>query len=227
MSASSVCSLGLDGRYLLGYESFGILGRARSGGIKPQATPMEASSILAVNGGHRHSCGVGIDRKAYCWGINPDGQIGDGTVSVAFTPKRAGTLTGVEAISAGGRHSCAVLQNGDLYCWGDNQQRQLGLGVTDEKVPSPSLVNGLPPVIQVATGLDTTCAVGQDQILSCWGADNYGQTGQVQGAQTRSLPSQVPGLTGVTQVAMWSRTVCAVTGAGQLYVGVIIVRDKW
>ncbi|MEC7750442.1 MAG: hypothetical protein VX405_02930 [Myxococcota bacterium] len=215
----SVCSLGLDGRiFCWGMNPFGILGRARSGGIIPQATPMETSRrFLAVNGGHRHSCGVGIDRKAYCWGINPDGQIGDGTVSVAFTPKRAGTLTGVEAISAGGRHSCAVLQNGDLYCWGDNQQRQLGLGVTDEKVPSPSLVNGLPPVIQVATGLDTTCAVDQDQILSCWGADNYGQTGQVQGAQTRSLPSQVPGLTGVTQVAMWSRTVCAVTGAGQLY----------
>ncbi len=219
MGRFTVCSLGLDGRvFCWGMNPFGALGRAQAGGIIPEANPMETGRrFLSLSGGNRHSCGVGTDRKVYCWGINPDGQIGDGTVSVAFTPKRAGTLTAVEEVAAGGRHSCARLQNGEVYCWGDNQQRQLGLGIADEKVPSPTRVAAMPAASQVAAGQDTTCAVGQDQLLYCWGSDNYGQTGQVEGAQTRSTPSPVVGLTGVTQVSMWSRTVCAVTGAGQLY----------
>src|SRR3712207_1155025 len=34
-----------------------------------------------VSGGSEHTCGVTSDNRAYCWGRNNEGQLGDGTLS--------------------------------------------------------------------------------------------------------------------------------------------------
>jgi alpha-tubulin suppressor-like RCC1 family protein len=65
----------------------------------PESTPRlaaAAGSPLAfsqVSSGGAHSCGVTSDGRAYCWGSNAFGRLGDGTTSDRLTPTRvAGTM---------------------------------------------------------------------------------------------------------------------------------------
>jgi alpha-tubulin suppressor-like RCC1 family protein len=43
-------------------------------------------SFAAVSGGTWHSCGLAVGGAAYCWGNNPDGELGDGTTTNRLTP---------------------------------------------------------------------------------------------------------------------------------------------
>jgi prepilin-type N-terminal cleavage/methylation domain-containing protein len=66
-------------------------------------------------------CGIGDDGKAYCWGENNCGQVGDGTrvdkPSPAAVPLPTG-VTSFKAISPGDAITCAIGNNDKVYCWG-------------------------------------------------------------------------------------------------------------
>jgi alpha-tubulin suppressor-like RCC1 family protein len=74
----------------------------------PEATPslaISATQALAfsqVSGGDRHTCGVTTDNRAYCWGVNDYGQLGDGTTTYASRRCHSGfaTLARVSSIPA-------------------------------------------------------------------------------------------------------------------------------
>ena len=99
--------------------------------------------VLAV--GHSHTCGLVAGGVAYCWGLNSNGQLGDGTTTDASGPKAvAGGLT-FKAISAGiGLYTCAITTAGAVYCWGRNDVGQLGNGGTNNSA-MPVAVSGWPP----------------------------------------------------------------------------------
>jgi len=88
------------------------------------------------------SCGVVKGGKAYCWGINGQGQLGRSTTGGYFTTPQAvaGGLL-FSGIRAGAVHTCGLTGTGAAYCWGDNSKGQLGDG-TDVAKDSPSLVFG-------------------------------------------------------------------------------------
>src|SRR5687768_4472971 len=59
----------------------------------PAPTPALATGLTHVlafrqvsAGPLRHTCGVTTDDRAYCWGINDNGQLGDGTTTQRLTP---------------------------------------------------------------------------------------------------------------------------------------------
>jgi alpha-tubulin suppressor-like RCC1 family protein len=43
------------------------------------ASAAAALAFVQVNGGGFHTCGVATDGRAFCWGGNNFGQLGDGT----------------------------------------------------------------------------------------------------------------------------------------------------
>jgi alpha-tubulin suppressor-like RCC1 family protein len=59
-------------------------------------------------------------------------------------------------------------------------------------------------VTAIAAAANTTCAVIQDGTVDCWGYDNVGQLGNGTSGATVSVPrpAAVPGLSGVTGIAM-------------------------
>lgn len=97
----------------------------------PVAVPVSvdiANGTLTLGGGH--SCFLGTDSVAYCWGRNVEGQLGDGTNESRPTPLPAAGGMHFTSISAGHMHTCGVDLEGSLYCWGANEAGQLGDGTT-------------------------------------------------------------------------------------------------
>jgi hypothetical protein len=123
-------------------------------GASGRATvPAGLSGITQVSAGRDHTCAVGTGGTVTCWGGNDYGQ--------ATVP--AG-LTGVSQVSAGWAHTCALMA-GEVKCWGTSY-----LGATS--VPSAARSG----VTHVSAGLNFTCAVGARAAVTCWGANQYGQS---------------------------------------------------
>ena len=74
-----------------------------------------------VESNFQHSCGVTFpDNKAYCWGENTDGRLGDGTLTNRSKPAAVAGGLLFRQITAGYRHTCGVATDNRAYCWGLN-----------------------------------------------------------------------------------------------------------
>jgi alpha-tubulin suppressor-like RCC1 family protein len=97
----------------------------------------------AVAAGGAHSVALQSDGTLWTWGLNEDGQLGNGTdgpFTNVTTPQRIGTDTDWVAISAGRDHTLALRTDGSLWAWGDNGWGQLGIGTFDDaNAPQPVL----------------------------------------------------------------------------------------
>ena len=94
-----------------------------------------------VSAGIFHTCGVATDGRAYCWGRNPFGGLGDGTFEDRLRPTAvAGGLT-FRQVSVGDGFSCGVTTDGLAYCWGWGFDGILGNGSTQNS-PVPVAVRG-------------------------------------------------------------------------------------
>ena len=43
-------------------------------------------TIIYINSNSSHTCAVAFDNKAYCWGQNDKGQLGNGLTSTSYSP---------------------------------------------------------------------------------------------------------------------------------------------
>jgi len=76
-------------------------------------------------------------------------------------------------------------------------------------------VSGVTGSVTVASGTDHSCAATADGVVTCWGADRYGQSSGVADVALSVGPSVVPGVTG-TQLALGERHSCVLSDAGGL-----------
>lgn len=175
-------------------------------------------SALAVEGGRRHACAIGLDRTVSCWGANSFGQLGDGNPFVQeVRPRKVAEVHDVVDLALGSDFSCAIDSSGGGWCWGQNVSGQIGDGaeLTLNLVPSR-----LPPdfaATQISAGYFHVCARTASGSAMCWGDGALGQLGT--GSWTnRSLPTPVAGLgTGVEAVAGGGHHSCAVRSGGDVW----------
>ncbi|HJM24432.1 MAG TPA: hypothetical protein QF821_02155, partial [Candidatus Thalassarchaeaceae archaeon] len=136
-------------------------------------------SALAVSSGESHTCAVLNDGTMKCWGLNSNGQLGDGTSTDRLSPENV--LMGDEdalMVSTGSYHTCAIMGDRSVMCWGDNWNGQLGDGTnTDRLSPVEITVPSNSSAVSLDAGALHTCLGMNDGSMFCWGYNAYGQLG--------------------------------------------------
>ena len=213
------CALRTNGSVMCwGDNGYGQLGD-NSPTASPVTTPVPVSGlggVTAIAAGMWHTCALTAGGAVFCWGLNTEGQLGDGTTTDHPVPTPVNGLgSGVAAIAVGDRHTCALSTGGAVKCWGWNLHCQLGDGTTaDHPVPVP--VNGLgSSAAAIAAGGAHTCALTTGGAALCWGNNGFGQIGDGTISANRLAPTSVVGLEeGATAIAAGTWHTCALTPSG-------------
>ena len=134
-------------------------------------------------GGH---CALGSDGKAYCWGRNTYGQLGnnsttDANFPVAVVQGAVPASVKFTSVSIGYTHACGLGTDSKVYCWGYNGNGQLGNNsTTDSHVPVAVSQGAIPSGIDIKSislGFRSSCAIGTNDRAYCWGYNGNGQLG--------------------------------------------------
>ena len=180
--------------------------------FKTGLTPSETASAAfvlerhgGVAGGYAHSVAVKPDGTVWAWGLNLEGQLGDGTSTQSSTvPVQAVGATDAIAVAAGSYHSLALKADGRVLAWGRNTYGQLGDGTTMNRNPAVEAQTApgqaLVGVVAIAAGDNFSLALTADGIVWAWGHNFRGQVGDGTTTQ-RTRPTSVPGLEGAIGIA--------------------------
>ena len=153
--------------------------------------PPPSRSRVSIVAGGLHTCLVGADGRAFCWGGNDQGQLGTGANNRIATPAAVGADLRFTAVAPGLAHSCAIARGGALWCWGENDHGQLGdRSLSSRGAPVRSAAGHA--FRSIAAGAAHTCGVDTDGAAWCWGSDAHGQLGDG-GVTDRSSPVPVIG----------------------------------
>lgn len=193
----------------------------RGSPLEPASKPELASATAApafakLSTGGSVTCGITAAGRAYCWGSNNEGQIGDGGTGIRTTPTPVTGGLVFREIGAGASHVCGVTTENRLYCWGDNQAGQLGDGTKITR-RTPVAIGGSRRFVQVTAEQFHTCAVAaSDRRAFCWGSNIYGQLGD--GTVTERLkPAAVAGGRAWRQVSPGAFFTCGITTGSVAY----------
>jgi len=181
--------------YCWGQDASGELGDGTHPANGSSSTPIPVSGglhFLQVSAGNYYSCGVTTDQRAYCWGENFYGKLGDGTNTPRLTPVAVIGGHRFRQVDTGDYHTCAVTPSDEAFCWGYNHYGQLGDGSTFNQRRRPVRVAGGLTFRRVIAGALHTCGVTTGFRAYCWGDGRDGQIGDGK-TYTRWTPRLVTG----------------------------------
>ncbi len=173
-------------------QAAGGNGQAVVGAPAEFIPPQFGVRFAGVAAGDDFSLAIDREGRAWTWGSNSAGQLGNGSAASAQPePRIIPGLIEVVALSAGSDHALALRQNGDVWAWGSNQRGQIGDASTQTRrlpVPVPGLGYGFKAV---AAGAEHSVALRRDGTVWTWGGNSAGQLGSGNTTE-RGVPAQVP-----------------------------------
>ncbi len=191
-------------------------GQLGDGNNADMPTPVKAqrltARVVAIAAGKAHSLAIESDGSVWGWGDNSSNQLGvDTPGAYQNTPVRVQGLSGrAVAIAAGLEHSAAIDSSGSLWWWGRIFAPTGAYMGTD----SPSLMQGLAHVNQVAGGWDFFIALESNGSVWSWG-ENLGTLGNGSGDSSLMDAVQVVGLqSGVVAIGIGVEDGYAITSTG-------------
>ena len=174
-----------------GFNGYGQLGDGTSGNGGSSANrtaPVEVADgrlFSSLTAGGQFTCGVEqATGKAWCWGWNDSGQLGDGTSINQTAPVAVAAGKAFESLAAGYMHICGIETGTRLaWCWGGNPFGGLGHGTSGNGSSTanrgePVAVTGGKTFASLSAGHFHTCGVEQGTGKAwCWGYNASGQVG--------------------------------------------------
>lgn len=143
--------------------------------IKPPA--MGTIIFLAACGNSSYA--VNATGKAWAWGSNGYGQLGDASYTSRSIPVGIDTSTGltsIKSITPGALHAMALTTDESIWAWGSNNNGRLGTGNYTSST-KPIKINGLFLAKGLGAGSHHSLAVSTAGQVWSWGYNNYGQLG--------------------------------------------------
>ena len=195
---------------ILGSLLAALVDAACKDSVAPPAPITVTVVSVPLSAGVDHTCALNRSGVAFCWGLNDQGQLGNGSTTVSPTPVAvSGALTFAAVVASGGAgnntggHTCGLTPRGEAYCWGDNSFGQLGTG-TSTSSSSPVAVFGGLPFSAITAGAAHTCGLGSHGTAWCWG-------------WASSIPVAVPGGMSFGAITAGMDHTCGLSSGGTAY----------
>ena len=203
--------------WVYGGNYYGNLGVPSTNGIR-------VSSPVQIFGGGSwktaslgfSSLGIKLDNSLYAWGLNTNGQLGDGTTVDKDRPTFIGTNYIQVSTSIG--FSAAITTSNKLFLWGDNSYGAVGDNTTTSySSPVQEITNSDWRKVDVCDSSNGPFvgAIKTDNTLWAWGANGVGQLGQ-NNLISLSSPSQI-GSDTWTDVACGYNFMAAIKSDGSMW----------
>jgi alpha-tubulin suppressor-like RCC1 family protein len=202
LQADGYCAvLSTGGIDCWGYNGDGELGNGSvngpDGNGNDSDTPQSVTGIanaVSLSAGQLGYCAMLSTGGVECWGWNPDGELGNGTVggpdgsaNAGYdTPQEVTGLTDAVSIANDGLSYCAMLSTGGIDCWGNNGEGELGNGKFDgpdgqygyaTDYDTPQMVLNMTEAVSISDDGYGYCAVLSNGGLDCWGDNSSGTLG--------------------------------------------------
>lgn len=195
----------------------------RATAVRKKACAASTKPLLAkqISAGSTGPCAILLSNQVVCWGVNRNGELGNGTVGGEATkPVAVKNLGDAVAVSRGNEHTCAIRQSRQAVCWGSARFGRLGNGQTgnDKRSTEPVNVQGLDDAIAIDAGYYTTCAIRASGQVVCWGHGEKGTLGNGTSGEDNdsAVPVNVSGLTDAVEISVGWMTACARRQSGQV-----------
>ena len=166
----------------------------------------DLDAVVAISAGNNHSLALLKDGTVRAWGLNKQGQIGDGTLTNRDRPLTVPGVRNAVAIATGWYRSAALLADGTVMEWGASH-----VNLTPR--PTPALVPGVRGIRSIVAGGEQVCALTLTDEVMTWGQDAHYETGRGRNA---TAPGLVKGLADVKSLAAAASTTIAVLGSGRM-----------
>lgn len=143
VGGSTTCGWGKDGSVACWGQ--GDAGQLGTGSLLDSSSPqwvvfrrdLDAGAIDTLNVGGATVCAASTHGRAFCWGSNSEGQLGDGSHEDSPVPVPVAVVEGEDEpdlpdfgrMGSGAGSSCAVGTDGTAWCWGTNADGRLGAGL--------------------------------------------------------------------------------------------------
>jgi hypothetical protein len=152
----------------------------------------------SVSAGQQFTCGVRQDGTAWCWGLESNGRLGNGSTGNLFLGRPVRLVNGGgddgprwadwEGITAslGGAHGCGWRTEDGAWCWGLRNSGQHGVGdygpMTSTGTPTQVIATEDMDTqwdnwIEISAGNVHTCGRRSNGVAYCWGAGDHGRLG--------------------------------------------------
>lgn len=158
--------------YCYGQAYDGELGNGAPVGeesVQYEMTPIKADGLqfASLSVGASHACGITVDKKMYCWGANPYGQLGNGDDAPSSIPVQVSSnFEDWREISCGEQHTCATRINEEGWCWGHNNFKQVSADGEPQTL-IPSKIDGTWKTISAGPGF--TLGIAGNGMAFGWG----------------------------------------------------------
>ncbi len=136
---------------------------------------------------YNHTIAVTDSGKVYTWGLNDNGQLGNGTTESSSFPiditSRFPSGNGkIIQAAVGNKFTIALTESGKVYTWGYNYYGQLGDGTTESSTTPINItyflgLNSSDKVVQVFAGSYHAVVLTERGQVYTWGFNAYGQLG--------------------------------------------------
>ncbi|MEM6533695.1 MAG: hypothetical protein AAF654_13810 [Myxococcota bacterium] len=173
LTSLTACGIKLDGSlWCWGYGAAGQLGNGSFENRDAMVRVGDANDWTHVSVAGQATCGIrqeGVERNAYCWGINTAGAPGVGEDVRQSQPQRVGTDTDWIDIAPAGLATCGIRADGGmntLWCYGELASSAVG--------EVPTRVGGETGWLQVQASGAAFCGLRDDGTLWCWGRTGMG-----------------------------------------------------
>jgi alpha-tubulin suppressor-like RCC1 family protein len=165
-----------------GRNDFGQLGNGTS---TDASTPVRVrlpggTKVQQVRAGCDHTVALTSTGHVLAWGINGNGQLGNGSIASRETPVRVRIPRGakVTAVRAGCDFSLALTSGGSVLAWGDNFYGQLGNDTTtDSHVPVRVQLPAGTKVTAISAGGSFALARTSKGRVLAWGQNTNAELG--------------------------------------------------